>query len=304
VIRESSDGYTERHMRRSSAIIVTTVLLTAGAQSLSAQWPAYVPPGTPKTADGKPNLDARAPRTADGKPDFTGIWNNGFGAVGGFGRGRGAGPVSAQGSGAPSPTPAETTPPLATFFNVGAGFPDGLPFKPWAKAELDRRRADNDKDNPDAHCLPMGLLQFHEHVQPRKIVQTKDLVVIIYEANYGLRQIFLDGRKLPDNDPTPWWYGYSVGHWEGDTLVVETTNLRDGGWLDIWGSPLTDKAKITERYTRPKFGQLIIDVTIDDPKAYTKPFTVRFNQRLSPSDELIEFICNENERSDAHLVGK
>jgi hypothetical protein len=291
-------------MRRSSAIIVTTVLLTAGAQSLSAQWPAYVPPGTPKTADGKPNLDAPAPRTADGKPDFTGIWNNGFGAVGGFGRGRGAGPVSAQGSGAPSPTPAETTPPLATFFNVGAGFPDGLPFQPWAKAELDRRRADNDKDNPDAHCLPMGLLQFHEHVQPRKIVQTKDLVVIIYEANYGLRQIFLDGRKLPDNDPTPWWYGYSVGHWEGDTLVVETTNLRDGGWLDIWGSPLTDKAKITERYTRPKFGQLIIDVTIDDPKAYTKPFTVRFNQRLSPSDELIEFICNENERSDAHLVGK
>jgi len=304
VIRESSDGYTERHMRRSSAIIVTTVLLTAGAQSLSAQWPAYVPPGTPKTADGKPNLDAPAPRTADGKPDFTGIWNNGFGAVGGFGRGRGAGPVSAQGSGAPGPTPAETTPPLATFFNVGAGFPDGLPFQPWAKAELDRRRADNDKDNPDAHCLPMGLLQFHEHVQPRKIVQTKDLVVIIYEANYGLRQIFLDGRKLPDNDPTPWWYGYSVGHWEGDTLVVETTNLRDGGWLDIWGSPLTDKAKITERYTRPKFGQLIIDVTIDDPKAYTKPFTVRFNQRLSPSDELIEFICNENERSDAHLVGK
>jgi len=291
-------------MRRSSAIIVTTVLLTAGAQSLSAQWPAYVPPGTPKTADGKPNLDAPAPRTADGKPDFTGIWKNGFGAVGGFGRGRGAGPVSAQGSGAPSPTPAETTPPLATFFNVGAGFPDGLPFQPWAKAELDRRRADNDKDNPDAHCLPMGLLQFHEHVQPRKIVQTKDLVVIIYEANYGPRQIFLDGRKLPDNDPTPWWYGYSVGHWEGDTLVVETTNLRDGGWLDIWGSPLTDKAKITERYTRPKFGQLIIDVTIDDPKAYTKPFTVRFNQRLSPSDELIEFICNENERSDAHLVGK
>jgi hypothetical protein len=291
-------------MRRSSAIIVTTVLLTAGAQSLSAQWPAYVPPGTPKTADGKPNLDAPAPRTADGKPDFTGIWNNGFGAVGGFGRGRGAGPASAQGSGAASPTPAETTPPLATFFNVGAGFPDGLPFQPWAKAELDRRRADNDKDNPDAHCLPMGLLQFHEHVQPRKIVQTKDLVVIIYEANYGLRQIFLDGRKLPDNDPTPWWYGYSVGHWEGDTLVVETTNLRDGGWLDIWGSPLTDKAKITERYTRPKFGQLIIDVTIDDPKAYTKPFTVRFNQRLSPSDELIEFICNENERSDAHLVGK
>jgi hypothetical protein len=261
--------------------------------SLSAQWPAYVPPGTPKTAEGKPNLDAPAPRMADGKPDFTGIWNNGFGVVGGGGRGRGTITLPADGS-----------PPLASFFNIGAGFPDGLPFQPWAKAELDRRRADNDKDNPDAHCLPMGLLQFHEHIQPRKIVQTKDIIVIIYEANYGLRQIFLDGRKLPDNDPTPWWYGYSVGHWEGDALVVETTNLRDGGWLDIWGSPLTEKAKITERIMRPKYGQMIIDVTIDDPKAYTKPFTVRFNQRLSPSDELIEFICNENERSAAHLLGK
>jgi hypothetical protein len=304
-------------------------LAALGTPTLSAQWPAYVPPGTPKTADGKPNLDAPAPRTADGKPDFTGIWNNAFFGVppaAGRGQGGNAAPAAgaARGQGAPTPPPtgapaaggggrrgappvtlpADGSPPLASFFNIGAGFPDGLPFQPWAKAELDRRRADNDKDNPDAHCLPMGLLQFHEHIQPRKIVQTKDIIVIIYEANYGLRQIFLDGRKLPDNDPTPWWYGYSVGHWEGDTLVVETTNLRDGGWLDIWGSPLTDKAQITERITRPKYGQMIIDVTIDDPKAYTKPFTVRFNQRLAPSDELIEFICNENERSDAHLVGK
>ena len=289
-------------MKRLPALVFAAVVV-AFVPSLAAQWPAYVPPGTPKTADGKPNLDAPAPRTADGKPDFTGIWNNGFGAVGGFGRGRGAGPASAQGSGAASPTLAETTPPLATFFNVGAGFPDGLPFQPWAKAELDRRRADNDKDNPDAHCLPMGLLQFHEHVQPRKIVQTKDLVVIIYEANYGLRQIFLDGRKLPDNDPTPWWYGYSVGHWEGDTLVVETTNLRDGGWLDIWGSPLTDKAKITERYTRPKFGQLIIDVTntIDDPKTITRPLTFTQPNTLTPDGDLLEYFCTDNEQDSAHF---
>ena len=313
-------GILIHHMNRTCALIITTVVLVTAA-TLSAQWPAYVPPGTPKNADGKPNLDALAPRMPDGKPDLSGIWNNAFfGVPPAAGRGRGADGAGAGGRQGAPPTapaavpggggrrgvtpPADGSPPLATFFNVGAGFPDGLPFQPWAKAELDRRRADNDKDNPDAHCLPMGLLQFHEHVQPRKIVQTKDLVVIIYEANYGLRQIFLDGRKLPDNDPTPWWYGYSVGHWEGDALVVETTNLRDGGWLDIWGSPLTDTAKITERFTRPKYGQLVIDVTIDDPKAYTKPFTVRFNQRLSPSDELIEFICNENERSDAHLVGK
>jgi hypothetical protein len=312
---------------KKSVIAATAAFALAalGAPELSAQWPAYVPPGTPKTADGKPNLDAPAPRMADGKPDFTGIWNNAFPgfppAAAGRGRGANAAPAAGAPGGQGTPPappagapgggrgrgvtlPADGSPPLASFFNIGAGFPDGLPFQPWAKAELDRRRADNDKDNPDAHCLPMGLLQFHEHIQPRKIVQTKDIIVIIYEANYGLRQIFLDGRKLPDNDPTPWWYGYSVGHWEGDTLVVETTNLRDGGWLDIWGSPLTDKAKITERITRPKYGQMIIDVTIDDPKAYTKPFTVRFNQRLSPLDELIEFICNENERSAVHLVGK
>jgi hypothetical protein len=281
-------------MNRVTGRASAAVLVMCLSSAVSAQWPAFVPAGTPKTADGKPNLDAPAPRMPDGKPDFTGIWNNGFPGIppgGGLGRG---GPQ----------LPADGSPPLASFFNVGAGFPEGLPFQPWAKAELDRRRADNDKDNPDAHCLPMGLLQFHEHIQPRKIVHTKDLMVIVYEANYGLRQIFTDGRKLPGNDPTPWWYGYSAGHWEGDTLVAETVGLRDGGWLDIWGSPLTDKAKITERFSRPKYGQMIIDVTIDDPKAYTKPFTVRFNQRLAPSDELIEFICNENERSAVHLVGK
>jgi hypothetical protein len=229
----------------------------------------------------------------DGKPDLSGIWENARPTGGG--RGRQAGPPA---------LPADGSPPVASFFNVGAGFPGGLPLQPWAAELLKQRRADNDKDNPDAHCLPMGLLQFHEHVQPRKIVQTSHVTVIIYEANYGLREIFTDGRPLPSADAQPWWYGYSVGHWDGDTLVVETIGLRDGGWLDIWGSPLTDQAKITERYRRLNYGSLQIDVTIDDPKAYTKPFTVRFNQQLSPDQELIEFICNENERSDAHLVGK
>jgi hypothetical protein len=257
------------------------------ASSLSAQWPPYPPADVPKTADGKPDLSAPTPRMPDGKPDLSGLWEN---APLGFGR--------------QAPAPPAGEPPLATFFNVGAGFKDGLPLRPWAADLLKKRRDDNSKDNPDAHCLPMGLLQFHEHPQPRKIVQTAKLIVIIYEANYGLRQIFLDGRPLPANDPQPWWYGYSVGRWEGDTLVVETTGLRDDGWLDIIGSPLTDQAKITERLRRPNFGTLQIDVTIDDPKAYTKPFTVRFNQRVSLNQELIEFICNENEQSAAHLLGK
>jgi hypothetical protein len=273
-----------------SISIVTLAAALAMSAAVSAQWPSFVRKDVPRTSEGKPDLAAPAPRMADGKPDLSGLWEN---APIGSGAGRRGEP--------PRLAPGE--PPLATFFNIGAGFPGGLPFRPWAKELLDKRRADNDKDNPDAHCLPMGLLQFHEHPQPRKIVQTKDVVLIVYEANYGLRQIFIDGRPLPNNDPTPWWYGYSAGHWDGDTLVVETTSLRDGGWLDIWGSPLTDQAKITERFRRLTYGALQIDVTIDDQKAYTRPFTVRFNQRLSPGDELIEFICNENEQSSKHLLG-
>jgi hypothetical protein len=156
--------------------------------------------------------------------------------------------------------------------------------------------ADNSKDNPDAACLPLGHMQLHTHSQPRKMIQTKDLIVIIYEANANVRQIFLDGRAAPTGDPQPWWYGYSRGHWERDTLVVETTNFRDGGWLDVNGAPLTDQGTLTERFRRPTFGTLEIDVTIDDPKAYTKPWTVRVNQRLLVDTELIEFVCNENQQ--------
>ena len=276
-------------MKVHRSLAVTIAFLVAIPRLLSAQWPAYPSRSAPTQPDGKPNLSAPAPRTPDGKPDLSGIWNNQF-----FG----------APAGAPREGPANE-PPLATFFNVGAGFKDGLPLQPWAADLLKKRKEDHSKDNPDAHCLPMGLLQFHEHPQPRKIVQTRDLIVIIYEANYGLRQIFLDGRPLPNNDPQPWWYGYSIGKWEGDELVVETTGFRDGGWLDIWGSPLTDAAKLTERFRRINYGKLQVDVTIDDPKAYTKPFTVRFEQNLTvDGTDLIEFICNENEQSVPHMFGK
>ncbi|MBI2149819.1 MAG: hypothetical protein HYU27_04345 [Acidobacteria bacterium] len=149
----------------------------------------------------------------------------------------------------------------------------------------------------------MGFLQFHQQPQPRKIIQTSKLILIEYEANYGLRHIYLDGRALPpQGEPQPWWYGYSVGHWEGDTLVVETNNLRgaeDGasdGWLDVNGSPYSRQAKFTERFRRPAFGRLQIDATVEDPKAYTKPFTVRVDQRILPDQEMIEFVCNENQQ--------
>jgi hypothetical protein len=181
---------------------------------------------------------------------------------------------------------------------------DGLlPLQPWAADLLKQRRATNSKDNPDARCLPMGLMQLHMHVQPRKIVQLPELIVIIYEGNSGLRQIFLDGRSLPGKDVEPWWYGYSVGHWEGDTLVVETVKQRDLGWLDINGSPITSEGKMIERFRRTSYGTLEIDVTFDDPKTYTAPFTVRVNQRVMPNTDLIEFICAENDKFTTYLDG-
>ena len=264
-----------------------------------AQWPSP-PSSVPKTADGKPDLTAPAPRTADGKPDLSGVWEA---ARMPGGRGGAAQGVGTPAPPAPPPPPAPSDgPPLATFFNIGANFKDGLPLQPWAAELLNKRHSENSKDNPDAHCLPMGLMQFHLHPQPRKIIQTPKEIVIIYEANYGLRQIHLDGRSLPGKDAEPWWYGYSVGHWDGDTLVVETTGYRDDLWLDVWGTPLTSAGKTTERYRRVNYGTMQIDVTIDDPKAYTKPFTVRVNHRLAPDEELIEFICQD--RDAPHYVGK
>jgi hypothetical protein len=257
---------------------------------LSAQWPSHPTPGVPRAADGKPNLTGPAPRTADGKPDLSGLWENTW--------------MIQSRRQTPPPSPTTGGPPVATFANVGAGFKEGLPLQPWAAEVLKKRHEENSKDNPDALCLPMGLMQFHLHPQPRKIIQTPTLIAILYEGNAGTRQIYMDGRSLPGSDAQPWWYGYSIGKWEGDTLVVETTNFRDGGWLDIWGSPLTDAAKMTERYRRVNFGVLEIDVTIDDPKAYTKPFTVRVDQRIIVDTEMIEFICNENNRDPQHMIGK
>jgi hypothetical protein len=263
--------------------------IVAMAPVASAQWPVLPDPDLPRHADGTPNLEAPAPRTVEGTPDLSGIWENAW-----FHNGRVAQP--------PVSPPGE--PPASTFSNVGAGFENGLPLQPWAADLLAARKEQNSKDNPDALCLPMGIMQFHEHPQPRKIIQTPGLIVILYEGNAGIRQIFTDGRSVPDNDPQPWWYGYSVGRWEGDTLVVRTTGLRDDGWLDIWGSPQTDAATITERFRRLNYGTLQIDVTIDDPKAYTRPFAVRVNQLISLRGEIIEFVCNENNRSLEHMVGK
>jgi hypothetical protein len=145
----------------------------------------------------------------------------------------------------------------------------------------------------------MGFMQFHEHPQYRKMLMTPGEMVIIYEANYGLRQIFMDGRSVP-KDPEPWWYGYSLGRWDGDTLVVETTGFTDDIWLDINGNPLTSAGKVTERFRRLNYGTLEIQVTVDDPKTYTRPWTVKITQRLALNTELNEFICED--RDAVHYV--
>jgi hypothetical protein len=259
---------------------LTTIMMTTTSSSLFAQWPLHPTPNAPRTAEGEPDLDAPTPRTADGRPVLAGLWRaNGF--------------VQPDADAPPDAVP------VASFRDVGAGFKDGLPLTAWGAEVLTERIAGNGKDNPEAHCLPMGIMQYHTQGAPRKIVQAPDSIVILYEASMGLRQIFTDGRPLPDNDPQPWWYGYSVGHWDGDTLVVETTGLKEDGWLDIFGSPLTEQAKVTERFRRPTFGRMEIDITIDDPKAYTRPWTVRVNQRIMLDEELIEFICLENQRFTA-----
>ena len=181
--------------------------------------------------------------------------------------------------------------------------PGGLPFQPWAAELRKQRLAQNSKDHPDAHCLPLNPVQLHSHPQPRKIIQTPGMVLMIYEANDGRRQIFTDGRTLPA-DPDPWWFGYSVGHWDGDTLVVETKGFRDMSWLDEEGTVITSAGKITERFRRLNYGTLEIGVTVDDPKAFTRPWSFKLNQRLMPDTELIEFVCAEDNTSVSHLVGK
>ena len=274
------------HVALNLRLGLTCAIVAIVSSLLSAQWTPHRQAGAPRLPDGRVNLDAPTPRTADGKPDLSGLW-------------------AAIRTGTGQVVVGTDVPPLqrtSQFWNIGAGLDGDLPLRPWASELRAARIADHSKDNPDAHCLPIGLTQLHNHPQPRKIIQTPTLIVMLYEANGGIRQIFMDGRPLPNHDPQPWWYGYSVGKWDGDTLVVETVGFRDGGWLDVNGAPLTDAGKVTERFRRLNYGSLEIEVTVDDPKAYTRPWTaVKMRQRLLPDDELIEFVCAENEKSSQHF---
>ena len=272
-------------------LLVGSAILLAMYSPLAAQWLHYPTPGVPRTPDGKPNLTAPAPRTSNGKPDFSGVWITGN-------------PVPCDPVKGADLLDCDAELPIALeAIDIGRSLPGGLPYQPWAAALVKQRIENEGKDDPHTRCLPLTVPRDYGLPHLQKIVQTGGLLLILTEWNAGYRQIFLDGRPLPV-DPQPSWNGYSSAKWEGDTLVVQTNGLRDGIWLDLKGDPLTEAAKLTERFRRPNYGRLEIEFTVDDPKAYTKPWTVTFKQAIVPDTELLDEICLENEKSYRHLPGK
>jgi hypothetical protein len=249
---------------------------------LAGQWISYPTPGVPRTPDGKPDLAAACPRTADGKPDLSGLW-------------------MMQPNRNATPNFPGCEPTAQEFGNIGFTLKDGLPYQPWAAELVKKRRAEERLHDPLSYCLPPGPVRLHTWSTPRKIIQTPGLLVILNELNASYRQIFTDARPLPV-DPNPSWNGYSSAKWDGDTLVVQTNGFRDGLWLDSLGNPLTDAGKLTERFRRVNFGHMEIEITVDDPKAYTKPWTVTLNHTIRLDTDLLDFVCVENEKDTRHLL--
>jgi hypothetical protein len=255
----------------------------------NAQWLNYPTRGLPRTINGKMDTAAPVPRTADGKPDLSGLWEAPRRA-------------SVQDAKRAEEVIGSDIA-LGGFGDIGRSVKGGLPYSPWGSDLLKARQANEDKDDPDGYCQPLGMVRMLQIEGPRKIVQVPGLLAILFERDNSFRQIFTDGRPMPV-DPQPAFNGYSTGKWEGDTLVVQTTGFRDGMWLDNVGSPFTADAKVTERFRRPRFGNLEIEVTVDDPKAYTRPWTYTVRQVIAADTEIMEFFCTENNRDPQHLVGK
>lgn len=250
----------------------------------AGQWLRYPTTDVPRGADGKPNLSAPAPRLPDGKPDFSGIWH--------------------------ASNPNRCTPGTGQFVecgaeiggsplggNLGRNLPGGqLPYQPWAAKLTQERRADDSRDDPHVRCLPDNPPRAWTLPHLTKVIHSPKHLALLYEVNAMYRQIFVDGRPFPQ-DMNPTWNGYSVGRWEGDTLVVETRGFRDGLWIDTGGSPMSDAATMIERFRRPNYGTLEIELTINDPKTYTRPFTVNLVQNIELDTELVDEFCLENEKS-------
>jgi hypothetical protein len=271
-------------MRHKYVLVASVAAFLSSLSPVAAQWLTYPTPGIPRTPDGKPNLSAPAPRGPDGKPDFSGLWE--------MERNR---PCAPEGCSDQQPS--------QEFMNIGWSLKQGLPYRP-ASAELVKARTPEKRaSDPLAHCLPIGPVRLHTFTGFKKITQIPGLVAILYEYNATYRQIMTDGRPLPA-DPNPSWNGYSTGKWESDTLVVETTGFRDGLWLDLAGNSLSDAATMTERFRRVNYGTLEIEITVDDPKTYTKPWTIKMHQTIKLDTDLLDYICLENEKDLQHLVPK
>jgi hypothetical protein len=269
-----------RVMNGHRLVIAAMLLLSA---PVHAQWLNYPTRGVPRTLEGKPDLNAPAPRAPDGKPDLSGIWQL-----------------------EPRPCPSEGCGDYAVapeFLDFGARLPGGLPYQPWAAGVVKERTEQLGKDDPVGLCRPGGALRILTFPPFRKFIQLPGLFVILSERDVTYRQIFMDGRSLPE-DPTPTFNGYSIGRWDGDTLVVSSRGFRDGTWLDRNGSPMSDAATLTERFRRVNYGRIEIDVTLDDPKVYTRPWTVTLVQRIVLDTELLDYHCTDNEKDAQRLVGK
>jgi len=254
-------------MKKLRVSIAVTLALTG---STGAQWLNVKTPGIPRTADGKPDLSAPAPRMKDGKPDISGLWQ----------------------------------PPGPYVGNIAVNLrPGEVPFQPWAEALYKQRKETESKDDPTGWCIPGGVPRSDAVPYPFKVLNAPGMVMILYEAVHSFRQIFADGRSLP-KDPNPTWLGYSIGHWDADAFVVETTGFNNKGWLDNGGHPATDALHVIERFQRRDFGHMDLVITIDDAKAYTKPWTITMPLKLLPDTDLLEYVCAENNKDIDHLVGK
>jgi hypothetical protein len=275
-------------MLRRYEALVTVALAIFGtplaSTHLAAQWLKVPNSGVPRNADGNVDTSAPAPRMADGKPDFSGIWTSDE--------------VDPRRPGVP-PNPHDATT-SRRMVNLGVELPGGLPYQPWLVPIVKERTGNLAKDDPHIRCLPDNFLRAYGMPHLLKLVHVPNLLLVLNEWNAGYRQVFTDGRPLPQ-DPTPSWQGYSSGKWSADTLVIDTIGLRDDTWIDWNGSVLTEAAKVREQIRRPDFGHLEIQVTVDDPKAYTKPWTVLIKERLIVEAELIDEICLENEQSLKHM---
>ncbi|HYR87415.1 MAG TPA: hypothetical protein VE422_25250 [Terriglobia bacterium] len=264
------------------ASVTVTLLLSITAH---AQWLNYPTPGIPRLPDGKPNLKAPVPRTADGKPDLSGVWD----------------------SRCYSEECAQTGAPLAggaspLFMDLAQGLKaSDIELTPWAAAVQAQRVSRDHVDDPFGYCLLPGVPRIN-FIGTLKIIPTARVTVFLYEtaANLAFRQVFTDGRSLPEVTEHT-WMGYSIGRWEGDTFVVETTGLKDGGWLDtLKARPHSDALRLAERFRRTDVGHMELTVTINDPKAYSKPWTVRTALNLAADMELLEGSCDNHDKSMEH----